>query len=160
MGIKGVPIKAEAETDTKATADVLKKGIDSFKDITNKSIDTVKETFVKVTDDLKETSDARHQHRIEIEQLKMKKDKQEHEQKMEIKEFKNDKKGLFDKWSEHQLQKKELNIKEKELMEENARKERERQEEAERKKKILNIIEIVAVIFTVFLVSFLIQKLK
>ena len=70
---------------------------------------------------------------------------------MEVKEFNKDKKGLFDKWSEYQLQKKEL----KEEAKRQAAKEK---EEAERKKRILNIIEIVFGIIALIVFVFLLQS--
>ena len=158
LSIKGIPAKAEGEIDSKNTADVVKTGISSVKDVAYKGIDTVKETIVKVTDDLKETSDTRHQHKVEIEQLKLQKDQQEHLQKMEIKESKQNKKGLFDKWSDYQLKKEELKLKEKQLNEEIAMKERERQEVAARKERILNFVGIIAIIFASLIFILLIIK--
>ena len=159
FGIKGTPVKVEGETNSKETANVVKHGITTVGNIASTGIKSVQQAFVKVTDDIKETSDTRHQHKIEKEQIKMQKDQQEHEQKMEVKKFNEEKKSLFDKWSEHQLQKKELSIKEKKMEEEAKRQEIKDKEDSERKKKILSIIEVIVSIGALLILVLLYQKI-
>ncbi len=181
LDIKNTPIKVEGETDPEKTENVAKYAISNIREMATKKYDMakdsiktlsgdVKEMFMKGTDDLKETSDMRHKHKVEKQKIKMEKDQQEHVQKlekdqqahvqkMEEKELDNNKKGLFDKWSEHRLQQKELEIKQKEMEEEAKRQELREKEEIERKKRILTIIEVIVGIVVILLISILYQKL-